>query len=51
VGADATANSGAGGAGLAWLDAVTYAGGGGGGYTSQGAVFGAGVLVVVVEVL
>ena len=43
VGANASGgNSGAGGAGLAWLDAVTYAGGGGGGYTSQGATFGAG---------
>lgn len=42
VSAVSNGNSGAGGAGLAWLDSVTYAGGGGGGYTSQGAVFGAG---------
>jgi len=43
VGGDASGgNSGAGGAGLTWIDGVAYAGGGGGGYTSQGATFGAG---------
>ena len=43
VGGDASgANSGAGGAGLTWIDGVAYAGGGGGGYTSYGGVFGAG---------